>query len=85
MGPKATRMKTRLYLSLLTLFFSVSALFSQITQMPDLRECGYPNSYDVYYTCKSNNYTLNDVFLSLTNVNGVPISNTSCEIGVTPL
>ena len=84
MGPKATRMKTRLYLSLLTLFFSVSALFSQITQMPDLRECGYPNSYDVYYTCKSNNYTLNDVFLSLTNVNGVPISNTSCEIGVTP-
>ena len=34
-------------------------------------------------TATSNNYTLNDVFLSLTDVFGVPISNTTCTIGNT--
>lgn len=48
--------------------------FSQV----DLRTCGFH--------CTSNNYTLNDVFLSLTDVYGVPITNSTCTIGtVTPV
>jgi len=49
---------------------------------PDLRLCGSPPNYYLdYYNCASNNYTLVDVFLSLTDVNGVPLNNTTCTIG----
>ena len=41
----------------------------------DLRTCGY--------NCTSNNYTLTDVFLSVTDVYGVPITNSTCTIGST--
>ncbi len=56
---------------LFVILFGVNRSFSQ-TQA-DLRNCGY--------NCTSNNYTLNDVFLSLTDVYGVPITNTTCTIG----
>ena len=52
---------------LLIIFFNKS--FSQL----DLRTCGY--------NCNSNNYTLKDVFLSLTDVYGVSISNSTCTPG----
>ncbi|KAF2515745.1 HYR-like domain-containing protein [Flavobacterium foetidum] len=51
------------------LIFNIHLSFSQI----DLRTCGY--------SCTSNNYTLTDVYLSLSNVNGTPITNTTCTIG----
>ena len=53
----------------LILIFNIHLSFSQV----DLRTCGY--------SCTSNNYTLTDVFLSLSNVNGTPITNTTCTIG----
>ena len=56
-------------LMILALILSSNFSFSQV----DLRTCGY--------NCTSNNYTLNDVFLSLTDVYGVPISNTICDVG----
>ncbi|MCC9070509.1 gliding motility-associated C-terminal domain-containing protein [Flavobacterium sp. F-65] len=53
----------------LILIFNIHFSFSQV----DLRTCGF--------ACTSNNYTLTDVYLSLTGVNGVPITNTTCTIG----
>ena len=66
------------------MFYTTSS-FSQFTpDKPDLRLCGSaPNYYLDYYSCVSNNYTLNQVFLSLTNVNGVPLTNTTCISGST--
>jgi gliding motility-associated-like protein len=51
------------------LLFNIHFSFSQV----DLRTCGFD--------CTSNNYTLTDVYLSLSNVNGDPITNTTCTIG----
>ncbi|WP_158626830.1 gliding motility-associated C-terminal domain-containing protein [Flavobacterium sp. GT3R68] len=69
----------------LTLMFYTTVSFSQFTaDQPDLRLCGSaPNYYVDYYNCSANNYTLNQVFLSLTNVNGVPLTNTTCVPGTT--
>ncbi|MDW8850998.1 gliding motility-associated C-terminal domain-containing protein [Flavobacterium sp. MMLR14_040] len=53
----------------LLLIFNIHFSFSQV----DLRTCGFD--------CTSNNYTLTDVYLSLSNVNGDPITNTTCTIG----
>ncbi|OXB02441.1 HYR-like domain-containing protein [Flavobacterium pectinovorum] len=53
----------------LLLLFNIHFSFSQV----DLRTCGFD--------CTSNNYTLTDVYLSLSNVNGDPITNTTCTIG----
>ncbi|WP_333694527.1 PKD domain-containing protein, partial [Flavobacterium sp.] len=78
-------MKTKLFYLLTLILFSISNLFAQFTtQTPDLRLCGSPpNYYQNYFNCTSNNYTLNQVFLSLTNVNGVPLTNTTCTPGTT--
>ena len=54
---------------MLLLIFNIHFSFSQV----DLRTCGFD--------CTSNNYTLTDVYLSLSNVNGDPITNTTCTIG----
>ena len=62
----------------LILFISiwVNQFYGQFTpQKPDLRNCGSaPNYYLDYFNCTSNNYTLNDVFLSISNSSGVPIT-----------
>ncbi|WP_131494732.1 hypothetical protein, partial [Flavobacterium enshiense] len=72
-------------ITLLVLFFlmGINNVFSQFTpQKPDLRLCGSaPNYYEDYFNCTSNNYTLDQVFVSLTNLNGVPLSNTTCTPG----
>ena len=76
-------MKTKITLLLLTLFMFVGNVYSQFdTNHPDLRLCGTaPNYYLDAFNCTSNNFTLKDVFLSLTTVTGVPINNTTCTIG----
>ncbi len=52
--------------------FCVSPSFSQV----NLHDCGFQ--------CTSNNFSLNDVFLSATNTPGsVPFSNTTCTPGTT--
>lgn len=78
-------MKPKITLLLLFILFGFNNVFSQFTpQKPDLRLCGSaPNYYQDYFNCTSNNYTLDQVFLSLTNVNGVPLSNTTCIPGST--
>ncbi|WNM18414.1 HYR-like domain-containing protein [Flavobacterium capsici] len=78
-------MKSKITLLLLILFTTIGNLYSQFdAQHPDLRNCGVaPNYYLDVFNCNSNNFTLNNVFLSLTNVNGQPINNTTCTIGVT--
>ncbi|QEE49817.1 T9SS type B sorting domain-containing protein [Flavobacterium alkalisoli] len=53
----------------LILLFNIHFSFSQV----DLRTCGFD--------CTSNNYTLTDVYLSLSGVDGTPIGNTPCTIG----
>jgi len=53
----------------LFLIFNIHSSFSQV----DLRNCGY--------NCTSNNYTLTDVYLSLSGVNGEPITNSTCTVG----
>src|SRR5690606_10578585 len=75
--------KSKNTLLLLFLLFGINNAFSQFTpQKPDLRLCGSPPSYyEGFFNCTSNNYTLDNVFLSLTNVNGVPLSNTTCTPG----
>ncbi|WP_144680551.1 PKD domain-containing protein, partial [Flavobacterium cauense] len=77
-------MKPKITLLLLFILLGINNVFSQFTpQKPDLRLCGTaPNYYEDYFNCTSNNYTLDQVFLSLTNVNGVPLSNTTCTPGV---
>ena len=61
----------------LILLFSLTFYSNFCYSQFDLRNCGY--------NCTSNNYTLNDVFLSLTDVYGVPISNSTCNIGDPPI
>ena len=67
--------------TLLILFISlwVNQFYGQFTlQKPDLRNCGSaPNYYLDYFNCSSNNYSLNNVFLSISNSVGTPI-NTPC-------
>src|SRR6478609_6358806 len=62
----------------LILFISiwVNQFYGQFTpQKPDLRNCGSaPNYYTDYFNCTSNNYTLDNVFLSISNSSGVPIT-----------
>ncbi|ESU25432.1 hypothetical protein FSS13T_16650 [Flavobacterium saliperosum S13] len=76
-------MKPKITLLLLFILLGLNNAFSQFTpQKPDLRLCGTaPNYYEDYFNCSSNNYTLDQVFLSLTNINGVPLSNTTCTPG----
>mgnify|MGYP006196849595 FL=1 len=76
-------MKTKLSFLLILILFNFSSLFAQFTpQTPDLRLCGTPPNYYIdYFSCNSNNWTLEDVFLSVTNVNGVPLTNTTCTPG----
>ncbi|WP_284653831.1 HYR-like domain-containing protein, partial [Flavobacterium terrisoli] len=78
-------MKSKITLLLLTLFMCVSNSYSQFdAQHPDLRNCGSaPNYYLDVFNCNSNNFTLDQVFLSLMNVNGQPMNTTTCTIGVT--
>ena len=77
-------MKTKITISILFICLGFNFVYSQFTTTkPDLRLCGTaPNYYQDYYNCTSNNYTLDDVFLSLTDVNGVPLNNTTCTPGV---
>ena len=77
-------MKTRITLFVLSFLFWGNQIYAQFTpDKPDLRNCGTaPNYYTEYFNCTSNNYTLDDVFLSLTDVNGVPLNNTTCTPGV---
>ena len=77
-------MKTKITISILFICLGFNFVYSQFkTIKPDLRLCGTsPNYYQDYYNCTSNNYTLDDVFLSLTDVNGVPLNNTTCTPGV---
>ena len=64
-----TELNIKQLLIVIASFFYANISSSQI----DLRTCGYH--------CGSNNYTLNDVFLSLTDVNGIPITNSTCTPG----
>ena len=77
-------MKTKITISIFLICLGFNFVHSQFTTTkPDLRLCGTaPNYYQDFYNCTSNNYTLNDVFLSLTDVNGVPLNNTTCTPGV---
>ena len=43
----------------------------------DLRDCGYG--------CTTNSFSINEVFLSATDVPGTPLTNTSCEVGTTQM
>jgi large repetitive protein len=76
-------MKTRLRFLAMLVLIGFNSMFGQFSaDRPDLRLCGSPPNYYLdYYNCTSNNYTLVDVFLSLTDVNGVPLNNTTCTIG----
>ena len=77
------RKKSLLIVVLLFFLGFLSKSYSQFSaDRPDLRLCGSaPDYYLGYFNCTSNNYTLVDVFLSLTDVNGVPLTNTTCTIG----
>ena len=77
-------MKTKITLAIFIFILGINSIFSQFTSdRPDLRLCGSaPNYYTDYFNCTSNNYTLDNVFLSLTNINGVPLDNTTCVPGV---
>ena len=61
----------------LILFISiwVNQFYGQFSEdKPDLRDCGNaPNYYLDYFNCNSNNYTLDDVYLSISNSSGQPI------------
>ncbi|UOK41811.1 MULTISPECIES: gliding motility-associated C-terminal domain-containing protein [Flavobacterium] len=76
-------MKPKITLFVLFFLMGINNVFPQFTpQKPDLRLCGSaPNYYEGYFNCSSNNYTLDQVFISLTNQNGVPLSNTTCTPG----
>ena len=77
-------MKAKITFLMFCLFCGISWVNAQFSSdRPDLRLCGSaPNYYLDYFNCTSNNYTLDDVFLSLTDVNGVPLNNTTCTPGV---
>ena len=78
-------MKTKFTFLLLTFLTFVGNTYSQFdANHPDLRNCGSaPNYYTDVFNCNSNNFTLRDVFLSITDVNGVPMNTTTCTIGTT--
>jgi VCBS repeat-containing protein len=76
-------MKSKITFLLLAFFLFVSNTYSQFdANHPDLRLCGVaPNYYTNVFNCNSANFTLQDVFLSITNANGVPLNTTTCTIG----
>ncbi|MGV7107993.1 PKD domain-containing protein, partial [Flavobacterium sp. U410] len=76
-------MKAKITLLLLIIAIGLNMSYGQFTaDKPDLRLCGTaPNYYTDYFNCTSNNYTLDDVFLSLTDINGVPLDDTTCTPG----
>ena len=76
-------MKTKITLFLLAFSMFVGNIYSQFdANHPDLRNCGVaPNYYLDVFNCNSENFTLKDVFLSLTDVNGVPMNTSSCVPG----
>jgi hypothetical protein len=76
-------MKAKITFLIFCLFCGISWVNAQFSSdRPDLRLCGSaPNYYIEYFNCSSNNYTLDDVFLSLTDVNGIPLDNTTCTPG----
>ncbi|MFD2890719.1 hypothetical protein ACFS5J_01670, partial [Flavobacterium chuncheonense] len=78
-------MRTKITLLLLFIAMGFNVSYAQFNaQQPDLRLCGNPpNYYEDYYNCTSNNYTIDDVFLSLTNVNGQPLNDFTCTPGAT--
>jgi gliding motility-associated-like protein len=83
---KSKCMKAKITFLLLGMLMLFSGkMYSQFdAQHPDLRLCGSaPNYYLDAFNCTSNNFTLDQVFLSLTNVNGQPMTNTTCTIGQT--
>jgi hypothetical protein len=62
-------------LAILVTFLSVGSSFAQFTtQQPDLRDCSGWN-------CPSNNFTLDDVYLTLVDLNNNPINVTTCTSG----
>ncbi|MEW5675442.1 gliding motility-associated C-terminal domain-containing protein [Flavobacterium enshiense] len=70
-------MKPKITLLLLFLVIGINNVVSQTTgDHPDLRLCtgGQPYSYLDYFNCTSNNYTLDNVYLSASDVNGNPIT-----------
>ena len=77
-------MKAKITISIFFICLGFNFVHSQFTTTkPDLRLCGTaPNYYKDYFNCTSNNYTLKDVFLSITDVNAVPLNNTTCTPGV---
>jgi gliding motility-associated-like protein len=78
-------MKAKITYFLLTFLMFVGNTYSQFdANHPDLRNCGLaPNYYTDVFNCNSNNFTLKDVFLSLTDINGIPMNTTTCTIGNT--
>ncbi|PTX42878.1 gliding motility-associated-like protein [Christiangramia gaetbulicola] len=63
-----------------------AALFLSIginaqTSTPDLRDCKNPTG-TTRWNCPSNNFTLDDVYLTLVDENGTPINTVSCQSGV---
>ena len=61
----------------------LAALFLSLginAQTPDLRECTN-NDGSVRWNCPSNNFTLDDVYLTLVDSNGDPINTTTCNSG----
>ncbi len=81
-------MKTKITLLLMAFSVFVGNLYSQVTppfdaNHPDLRNCGVaPNYYLDVFNCNSNNFTLKDVFLSLTDVNGTPDEHLFVHTGI---
>ncbi|CCG53278.1 Protein of unknown function precursor; putative adhesin [Flavobacterium indicum GPTSA100-9 = DSM 17447] len=69
-------MKTKITPLILSLCFWISFTYGQFTtDKPDLRNCGSaPNYYLDYFNCTSNNYTLDNVYLSISSSSGVPIT-----------
>jgi gliding motility-associated-like protein len=82
---KSKCMKAKITFLLFAMLMLSGKMYSQFdAQHPDLRLCGSaPNYYLDVFNCNSNNFTLDQVFLSLTNVNGQPMTNTTCTIGAT--
>jgi len=86
-------MKPKITLLLLFILLGFNNVFSQNPfppGKPDLRLCGSaPNYYLDYYNCTSNNYTLNNVYLSInvdTNGDGIPdsLADQTCSLTPTP-
>ncbi|MBC7607223.1 MAG: SprB repeat-containing protein, partial [Burkholderiales bacterium] len=80
-------MKSKITFLLLACLMFVGNLYSQFdAQHPDLRLCGSsPNYYLDVFNCTSNNFTLNNVYLTLTSPQGAPLTNSTCTIGNTQM